>query len=89
MGFSVANLGTLVRVFGQDYDLFGESVEEILASYREMENTATVRKPSMKHERCWRNILGNNSLNLLLLNLLMGSLHQRHGDTQRDRFLRR
>lgn len=43
----------------------------------------------MKHERCWRNILGNNSLNLLLLNLLMGSLHQRHGDTQRDRFLRR
>lgn len=44
MGFSVANLGTLVRVFGQDYDLFGESVEEILASYRETENTATVRK---------------------------------------------
>ncbi|HGM6999055.1 TPA: contact-dependent growth inhibition system immunity protein [Serratia marcescens] len=45
MGFSVANLGTLVRVFfGQNYDLFGESVEEILASYRETENTATVRK---------------------------------------------
>ena len=38
----------------------------------------------MKHERCWRNILGNNSLNLLLLNLLMGSLHQRHGDTARS-----
>ena len=26
----------------------------------------------MKHERCWRNILGNNSLNLLLLKLLWG-----------------
>ncbi|CAI0985485.1 Uncharacterised protein [Serratia entomophila] len=41
----VPNLGTLVRVFfGQDYDLFGESVEEILESYRDTENAETVQK---------------------------------------------
>lgn len=33
------HLGTLVRVFfGQDYDLFGEGIDEILASYRKPTN---------------------------------------------------
>ncbi|AJJ03021.1 hypothetical protein BZ21_3125 [Yersinia pseudotuberculosis] len=39
------HLGTLVRVFfGQDYDLFGEGVDEILASYRNTENQQTIQK---------------------------------------------
>ncbi|WP_129544136.1 contact-dependent growth inhibition system immunity protein [Serratia sp. 1D1416] len=45
MASQTPNLGTLVRVFfGQDYDLFGESVEEILESYRDTENVVTVQK---------------------------------------------
>ncbi|WP_145477168.1 contact-dependent growth inhibition system immunity protein [Yersinia similis] len=39
------HLGTLVRVFfGQDYDLFGEGVDEILASYRNTENQQIIQK---------------------------------------------
>ncbi|WP_033852526.1 contact-dependent growth inhibition system immunity protein [Yersinia wautersii] len=39
------HLGTLVRVFfGQDYDLFGEGIDEILASYRNTENQQTIQK---------------------------------------------
>ena len=45
MASQTPNLGTLVRVFfGQDCDLFGESVEEILESYRDTENVMTVQK---------------------------------------------
>ncbi|WP_438811627.1 contact-dependent growth inhibition system immunity protein, partial [Pseudomonas lurida] len=34
MNKSYKNTGTLIRVFfGQDYDLFGETVEEVLDSY--------------------------------------------------------
>lgn len=38
------NTGTLIRIFfGQDYDLFGETIKEVLESYLETEklNTAT------------------------------------------------
>jgi CdiI immunity protein len=37
--------GTLVRVFfWQDYNLFGENVDEILISYRNTENQQTIQK---------------------------------------------
>jgi len=39
---SYKNIGTLIRVFfGQDYDLFGETVEEIADSYLEVESPKT------------------------------------------------
>lgn len=48
---AAVNLGTLVRVFfGQDSDLFGESVDEILESYRNTENAATVQKTVVEAE---------------------------------------
>lgn len=45
MAKNYKNVGTLVRVFfGQDYDLFGETIEEILDSYLETENPKTALK---------------------------------------------
>lgn len=45
MNKSYKNIGTLIRVFfGQDYDLFGETVEEVLDSYLETENQKTAEK---------------------------------------------
>lgn len=42
---SYKNIETLIRVFfGQDYDLFGETVEEIADSYLEVESSGTVMK---------------------------------------------
>ncbi|WP_067704980.1 contact-dependent growth inhibition system immunity protein [Erwinia sp. ErVv1] len=57
MNKSYKNIGTLIRVFfGQDYDLFGETVEEVLDSYLETENQKTAEKVCQEAE------------NLLLLN---------------------
>ena len=43
MNNNYKNVGTLIRVFfGQDYDLFGETVEEILDSYMAHVNKKTV-----------------------------------------------
>ncbi|GME43451.1 MULTISPECIES: contact-dependent growth inhibition system immunity protein [unclassified Pantoea] len=45
MNKNYKNIGTLIRVFfGQDYDLFGETVEEVLNSYLETENPKTAEK---------------------------------------------
>jgi len=39
------HLGVLVRVFfGQDYDLFGEDFYEILAAYKNVENTKAIQE---------------------------------------------
>ncbi|MCJ7925929.1 MAG: contact-dependent growth inhibition system immunity protein [Pantoea vagans] len=51
MNKSYKNIGTLIRVFfGQDYDLFGETVEEILDSYLETENPKTAEKVCQEAE---------------------------------------
>lgn len=43
MNNNYKNIGTLIRVFfGQDYDLFGETVEDVLDSYLQTENPKTV-----------------------------------------------
>jgi len=45
MNKSYKNIGTLIRFFfGQDYELFGETVEEVLDSYLETENPKTAEK---------------------------------------------
>lgn len=45
------NIGILIRVFfGQDYDLFGETVEEVLDSYLETENQKTAEKVCQEAE---------------------------------------
>lgn len=72
MGFSVANLGTLVRVFLGKIMIYLESRRRDPASYRETENTATVRKTVDEARALLAQYLGNNSLNLLLLKLLWG-----------------
>ncbi|MFE0583876.1 contact-dependent growth inhibition system immunity protein [Pantoea vagans] len=51
MNKSYKNIGTLIRVFfGQDYDLFGETVEEVLDSYLETENPKTAEKVCQEAE---------------------------------------
>lgn len=51
MNKSYKNIGTLIRVFfGQDYDLFGETVEEVLDSYLETENPKTAEKACQEAE---------------------------------------
>ncbi|TPE19426.1 hypothetical protein FJP62_05150 [Pantoea vagans] len=51
MNTSCKNIGTLIRVFfGQDYDLFGETVEEVLDSYLETENLKTAGKVCLEAE---------------------------------------
>ncbi|MEN4830909.1 contact-dependent growth inhibition system immunity protein [Pantoea vagans] len=51
MNKSYKNIGTLIRVFfGQDYDLFGETVEEVLDSYLETENSKTAEKVCQEAE---------------------------------------
>ncbi|MDQ1211148.1 contact-dependent growth inhibition system immunity protein [Pantoea anthophila] len=51
MNTSYKNIGTLIRVFfGQDYDLFGETVEEVLDSYLETENPKTAGKVCLEAE---------------------------------------
>lgn len=51
MNKSYKNTGTLIRVFfGQDYDLFGETVEEVLDSYLETENPKTAAKVCQEAE---------------------------------------
>lgn len=72
MGFSVANLGTLVRVFLGKIMIYLESRRRDPASYRETENTATVRKTVDEARALLAQYSGNNSLNLLLLKLLWG-----------------
>ena len=42
MNNNYKNLGTLIRVFfGQDYDLFGETLEDVPDSYLQIENPKT------------------------------------------------
>nr|WP_223294857.1 hypothetical protein [Serratia marcescens] len=60
-----------------------------MASYRETENTATVRKTVDEARALLAQYPGEQQLELAVAEIAMGSLHQRHGDTQRDRFLRR
>ncbi|WP_336749169.1 contact-dependent growth inhibition system immunity protein [Pantoea vagans] len=51
MNKNYKNIGTLIRVFfGQDYDLFGETVEEVLNSYLETENPKTAEKVCQEAE---------------------------------------
>ncbi|MBK5014074.1 contact-dependent growth inhibition system immunity protein [Pantoea sp. S62] len=51
MNKSYKNIGTLIRVFfGQDYDLFGETVEEVLDSYLETENPKAAEKVCQEAE---------------------------------------
>jgi len=51
MNKSYKNIGTLIRVFfGQDYDLFGKTIEEVLNSYLETENQKTVEKVCQEAE---------------------------------------
>lgn len=51
MNKSYKNIGTLIRVFfGQDYDLFGETLEEVLDSYLETENPKIVMKACQEAE---------------------------------------
>ena len=51
MNKNYKNIGTLIRVFfGQDYDLVGETVEEVLDSYLETENPKTAEKVCQEAE---------------------------------------
>lgn len=51
MNKNYKNIGTLIGVFfGQDYDLFGETPEEVLDSYLETENHKTAVKVCQEAE---------------------------------------
>lgn len=51
MNKSYKHIGTLIRVFfGQDYNLFGDTLEEVLDSYLETENPTTAMKVCQEAE---------------------------------------
>jgi hypothetical protein len=67
------HLGVLVRVFfGQDYDLFGEDFYEILAAYKNAENTKAIQETIREAHQLLESYPDENELNLVFSNLAEG-----------------
>lgn len=84
------HLGTLVRVFfGQDYDLFGEGIDEILASYRNTENQQTIQKTIDEANMLLTAYPEEKELELEFTDLAEGSFLPLHGGITSNLFLKK
>lgn len=73
MNTNFDHLGVLVRVFfGQDYDLFGEDFYEILAAYKNAENTKAIQETIREAHQLLESYPDENELNLVFSNLAEG-----------------